>query len=712
VSNGTPRRARGDEPAVAAKTPWDASWHLRAELARVLDALARCLRGQRERGRTPAGDAVRGLVIEEGEAEGLIAELASAFGDAVHPAEGPSPRSARDEIAERADRASAQGASLPLRHARLAFELLPHEYDALLLALAVEVDARFGRIVAYLNDHVGHSRPTLGLALALAGLDSNRPVSAVGVTDRPFIRDGLIELEGDLPLPGVTLKVPADLIGRLAGRPDSTPEHAWLSLQLREPDLLGRLVLEESALHQLTIWSDSLLAGWQTPPLLVAGAVGSGRATSARAALFRAGLHVVCVDISAETADRRLLAARREARWHAAAMVVRSVASPQPLDWSSIWRTVGADRPAAIIALPEEMGAAAAAAPVEPAALQLDEPGVPLRLRLWPALLPDGVRYEESEVAELATRFSFGPGRIARSIRRATADLCLRPPGERRLDYPSLLAAARAVDSATVGPLAQKMALPYERHELVVPPQVAAELDLALAWVRHRHRVLHEWGFVRRVAMGHGLTALFSGPSGTGKTMAAQVLARELGLDLYRIDLSQIMSKYIGDTEKNLALVFGARVGILFFDEAEAVLGKRSEVKTAHDRYANIEIGYLLQRMEEYDGVTILATNRMQDIDDAFVRRLHVVVDFPMPSEADRLRIWQGMLPADAERAPDLELRALAREFDLSGGQIKNAALAGAYLAAAEKEPIGMDHLRRAARRELLKSGKIVDNGE
>ncbi len=242
-----------------------------------------------------------------------------------------------------------------------------------------------------------------------------------------------------------------------------------------------------------------------------------------------------------------------------------------------------------------------------------------------------------------------------------------------------------------------------------MPPVVAAELDLAVAWVRHRHRVLHEWGFGRRVSMGHGLTALFSGPSGTGKTMAAQVLARELGLELYRIDLSQVMSKYIGETEKNLALLFGARVGVLFFDEAEVMLGRRRETKEPRDRYANVEIAYLLQRMEEYDGVTVLATNRVRDVDEAFMRRLHVVVDFPMPSEADRLRIWQGMLPTAADRAPDLDLAALAHEFDISGGQIKNAALAGAYLAAAERKPIGTAHLRRATMRELVKSGKIVE---
>jgi SpoVK/Ycf46/Vps4 family AAA+-type ATPase len=196
--------------------------------------------------------------------------------------------------------------------------------------------------------------------------------------------------------------------------------------------------------------------------------------------------------------------------------------------------------------------------------------------------------------------------------------------------------------------------------------------------------------------------------------MAAQVLARELGLDLYRVDLSRVMSKYIGETEKHLARLFDeahASGAVLFFDEADALFGKRGEVKDALDRYANVEVGYLLQRMEEHDGVTVLATNRMRDMDEAFLRRFHVIVDFPMPTEADRLRIWKGMFPKDAALEPGLDLAPLARGFEVSGGEIKNAVLAAAYAAAAEQRPIGLEHLKRALKRELIKGGKVVDEG-
>jgi SpoVK/Ycf46/Vps4 family AAA+-type ATPase len=264
-----------------------------------------------------------------------------------------------------------------------------------------------------------------------------------------------------------------------------------------------------------------------------------------------------------------------------------------------------------------------------------------------------------------------------------------------------------------MGPLAQKLSLPYAWDELVVPPAVRTELELARTWMREQHRVLDRWGFARRLPMARGLTMLFSGQPGTGKTMAAQVLARELALDLYRVDLSRVVNKYIGETEKNLARLFDeaqAAGAILFFDEADALFGKRSEVKDAHDRYANLEVGYLLQRMEEYEGVTILASNRARDMDEAFTRRFHFLIDFPMPDEAHRLKIWAGMFPPETQTSPDLDLRGLAKSFEISGGEIKNAVLSSAFIAAGMKVPICTEHVKRAVRREFQKSGKVVIN--
>lgn len=221
--------------------------------------------------------------------------------------------------------------------------------------------------------------------------------------------------------------------------------------------------------------------------------------------------------------------------------------------------------------------------------------------------------------------------------------------------------------------------------------------------------MLGEWGFERALALNKGVCALFAGASGTGKTMAAEIISGELGLDLYKIDLATVVSKYIGETEKNLERIFTTAEtanAVLFFDEADALFGKRSDVRDAHDRYANIEIAYLLQRMEEYDGVAILATNLRQNVDNAFLRRLHFIVEFPMPDEAHRARMWREFLPAEAP-VDEIDFEFLAREFRLSGGNIRNIVVSAAYLASANGGRIGMAHLMCAARREHQKIGRV-----
>jgi AAA+ superfamily predicted ATPase len=708
---------------VKVSTPWDAQWHLRAELARILEQLGQYLSRQRQRGRTAVADAVRGLVIEDGEAEGLLADLAAALsrpaatGREARSAV-PARRAEREEIAERAALGAGQGAFLPLHHAARAFALEPEEYDALLLALAVEIDARFGRLVAYLNDHVSRTRPTLGLALALRDGDEIPMLSPIELCERPLVRDGLLELEGEGPLPGQALRIPPRMLPRLLGSGASGAPEVGLSFFPAELGLLQRLVLEESLRQRLAAWGETKRQGRPAPPLLFHGAPGSGRRTAARAAASEAGLPLVVAEVSADNLTEKLRAARREARWHGAALLLRVDAAgvgspPAAFDWRALWAgSIDPSRPLFLALETASIEDATSAAPGEPGVLHIPEPETRERARLWQVLLPPGERLTDAELADLAGRFRFHPGRIARAVQRAVAELTLRPPGERRLGLVNLEQACRDVGSAAMGSLAQKLPLPYERHELVVPPQVRTELDLAIAWVRHQHHVLGDWGFARRLPAGRGLTALFSGPPGTGKTMAVQVLAGELGLDLYRVDLSRVMSKYIGETEKHLGQLFDeahASGVILFFDEADALFGKRSEVKDAHDRYANVEIGYLLQRMEEHDGVTILATNRARDMDEAFLRRFHIMADFPMPGEADRLRIWEGMFPKEAAREPNLDFAPLARDYEMTGGEIKNAALASAYLAAAGGKPVAMEHVLHALRRELLKSGRVVD---
>jgi SpoVK/Ycf46/Vps4 family AAA+-type ATPase len=223
--------------------------------------------------------------------------------------------------------------------------------------------------------------------------------------------------------------------------------------------------------------------------------------------------------------------------------------------------------------------------------------------------------------------------------------------------------------------------------------------------------VYSNWGFEKRIAAGKGLKVLLSGASGTGKTMTASVVARELGLELYKIDLSSLVSKYIGETEKNLDRIFRAAQcsnAILFFDEADALFGKRSETKDAHDRYANIEVAYLLQKIEEYDGVVILASNLSKNIDEAFSRRMHYVVEFPLPDESHREQLWRGMFPPEVPLGEDVNFQFLAKQFQLAGGDIRNVALDAAFLAAQDGKVITMKQLVMAVSRQMMKQGKIA----
>lgn len=263
--------------------------------------------------------------------------------------------------------------------------------------------------------------------------------------------------------------------------------------------------------------------------------------------------------------------------------------------------------------------------------------------------------------------------------------------------------------------MARKIKPRYAWDDIILPDDQRRILHEIVETVRGRPVVLEQWGVGRKLASSAAITVLFAGDPGTGKTMAAEVMANELKLDLYKIDLSTVVSKYIGETEKNLEKIFSeaeSSNAILFFDEADAIFGKRSEVKDAHDRYANIEVSYLLQRMESYNGVTILATNLRANLDDAFTRRLQFVIDFPFPEPADRLRIWQTLFPPDLPRTDELDFAPLAERFKLAGGNIRNVIVSAAYQAAANGGSVTMKHLLHGVRREMQKMGRLVSEGE
>jgi SpoVK/Ycf46/Vps4 family AAA+-type ATPase len=312
-------------------------------------------------------------------------------------------------------------------------------------------------------------------------------------------------------------------------------------------------------------------------------------------------------------------------------------------------------------------------------------------------------------LAELAARYRLDDEQVATAL--AAAQLRATWRGADGLDGRDVREAASAIATPPLEGLARRIEPRYGWDDIILPADGLAQLRELCARARHQLTVLDRWGFGRKHARRAGLTALFVGQPGTGKTMAAEIVAGALGLELFRIDLSAVVSKYIGETEKNLERIFRAADrgdAVLLFDEADALFGKRSDTRDAHDRYANVEIAYLLQRLETYDGVAVLTTNLRNNLDEAFVRRLDFALEFPLPEEPERLKIWRLSLPAEAPLADDVDLPFLARKFRLAGGHIRNIALTAAFLAAEDGGAIGMKHLVRATKREYQKIGKLV----
>ncbi len=331
------------------------------------------------------------------------------------------------------------------------------------------------------------------------------------------------------------------------------------------------------------------------------------------------------------------------------------------------------------------------------------------RILLFQAYLGETPLEDGLTAEELAAKFRFVP----RQIRLA----CEQAVGLAHLDgakYISSCLMHRCCYRQVVhklGDLARPVRPAFTWDDVVMPEEQKKLLQHACSHIKYQHQVYYDWGFDRKVTYGRGLSILFAGVPGTGKTMCAQVIANELNMEMYKINISQIVSKYIGETEKNLQAVFAEAKHsncILFFDECDALFGKRSEVKDAHDRNANVEVAYLLQQIEEHDGVCIMATNLLGNIDAAFMRRITYVVRFPFPDAAMREEIYRRTIPDTAPLAEDIDWAFLAEKFELSGGHIKNIVLSAAFLAAQEGQPIGMSQLLRAAVGELRKNEIVV----
>lgn len=342
-------------------------------------------------------------------------------------------------------------------------------------------------------------------------------------------------------------------------------------------------------------------------------------------------------------------------------------------------------------------------------AFELDMPDEAERARLFTGYMKKFRPEPELSIKELAVKFHFVPGQIKNAVRQAEGLTELGGASEITAETMHRCCYNQVVHK--LDSLAARITPAYGWDDLILPPDQIKLMQQACDHIRYSMRVFNEWGFGRRVTYGRGLSMLFAGPPGTGKTMGAQVVANQLHMELYRVQISQVISKYIGETEKNLRAVFQEAKRsncILFFDECDAIFGKRSEVKDAHDRYANVETAYLLQQVEEFDGVCILATNLLQNIDAAFMRRISFVIHFPFPDKETRAKLYKSMLLPDVPVADNVDFDFMAEKFEITGGSIKNIVVNAAFLAAAKDAPIGMEELLVAAVNELRKNEIVV----
>lgn len=620
----------------------------------------------------------------------------------------------------------------PLRHLAEVFDLNAVECDLLFLALAPELDIKYETLFAYLNDDVGRKWPTIQIAQRLldAPYAMGNAVRTALAPSAPLVREKLVHLgesgtglrssshQGFALNPAVT----RFLLGMV---PDAATLAGHVTRSAAVIDWESVPVLD--SLREILRRLPRLFTQPAPPVAVFAGGAGCGK-TQARLALA-ASMKLPLLELDLATiphgsgADGLFDELALELKLRPAVLSIAGLESlldaegrPTPVA-GTLSRRLRAGPGRVILDVPHGFAWRQVFPHVRGIEFDFDQGGYAQRAALWrdfPAR--HGISLTTEESALLAGRFDFSAGQIESTLADA-ADLARlqSDSGEARVEFIHILRSARAGSDQHLGTLATKVRRQQDWDDLVLIPTTLSRVREFAAAVRQRHVVFSEWGFAERLGHSGSLVALFAGASGTGKTMTAGVIADELDIDLYKVDLSGLVSKYIGETEKNLDRIFEVARranAMLFFDEADALFGKRSEVRDAHDRYANIETAYLLQKLEEHPGVVVLATNIKRNIDEAFARRLQYVIEFPMPDIRERERLWRGMFPDAAPLRDDIDFGFLARQFPLSGGNIRNVALDAAFLAAHTEGVIDMRQIIQALVRQYAKQGKIPAAGE
>ena len=683
-------------PASGLTTVADPSLNHVLRRLELIEARVRAAVARRRATDPETDDRFRGLYISQVHVDRLLGEKS------VPAAPDSGAAKARDEIEAAADAAERDGADLRLRRLARNFHLDEIDIELLLIAMAPDIDARFERLYGYLQDDVSRRRASIGLGLELCGLPSSSAYARSRLAPgAPLVDEYLVQVEDhERPVLTRPLRVPDRVAAHLLGSdiPDAVVAALVHQCEQATPEqavTLVRWMREEG----------SRLAYIRERP----GASGAALAASGFAQVGRPTLALDLERLRPED-DVPVVAAltAREAGLTGAGIVAGPV---EVLIARGLPAVRAFSEMPALVALVGARSWDPGWARDVPFICEAPIPDALQRAELWRRNL-NGDTPPGLDLAGTMAQFRLTAEQVHRAARAARMEAHAR---EVPLDKEELKAGARAQNAAGLERLARRIAPAVGFADLVLPPDTMAQLKELLTRARYREQVLDVWKMGGPSARRRGLTALFAGPSGTGKTMAAEVLASELGLDLYTVDLATVVDKYVGETEKNLDRIFAEaeRInGVILFDEADALFGKRSEVSDAHDRYANVEVAYLLQRMELFDGIAILATNLRANLDEAFTRRLDSLVDFPEPEAEYRRRLWERCLGSSLPRAADLDLDFLADSFKLSGGAIRNIAVAAAYAAAESKHPLGMGDLVRATQREYVKLGRMVVESE
>lgn len=676
-------------------------------------------------------DEFRGLYVSDQQVDRLVNEALAGQQD-------------QDTIDQMTERAESQRQSTRERRLcepvwaklRQEFQLSDFDLDVLLLALAPHVNLKYETLFAYLNNDVTRKWLTCDLVLRLLSSTQAEKMTRVErlLPHAPLMREGLLQPVAQMGERASWLSAGVSIVSGLAtfllGAGFHSPELVSL-IEVREPHRTWDDVpLEPQTLAECCRLGQGFARQspvTQGPVIVAEGREDVGAVALAEAWCGDLGIPTIVID-----GDRIRFVSDQMAR------IVKQIVLQQRLLGAGVvvhgldaWldkdghvipeaRRLLADladhRTLLVVALKPTMAPHDWLGSLDVVSVRLHDVGVTQRQKLWQRhLVGAGVSIPAPDVAVLAERFILTAEQIRKAVASTTAVHVVESDQGKSDKLSTLFRSARAQSGQALAQLAVKVNGIHSWDDLVLHPATMKHVKDVAAAITHRHVVYERWGFQRRLGTGVGLNVLFAGASGTGKTMTASVIANELGLDLYKIDLQGVVSKYIGETEKNLERIFRAAYcsnAILFFDEADALFGKRSEVKDAHDRYANIEVSYLLQKMEDFDGVVILASNWSKNIDEAFARRMQYVVDFPSPDEAQRARLWQGMLPAELPLGADVDIEFLAKQFAVAGGDIKNVALDAAFLAAQDGQVVTMKQLIQAMARQQQKQGRILSVAE